>query len=149
VLAYRVSISMDTDCCMDAVKEAITRYGTPGIFNTNQGSQFTSAAFTGLLMRHGIRISMDGKGCWRDNVFIERLWRFIKYEEVCLHAHIGSATNNVRMLEGRFACHTVHPNISAQPRERFHLRGLPTVARGRMRVSAVVHELSLNDRFRD
>lgn len=79
VLAWRVSISMDTEFCIDAVEEAITKYGVPEIFNTDQGSQFTSTAFTGLLMRHGIRISMDGKGCWRDNVFIERLWRSIKY----------------------------------------------------------------------
>ncbi len=65
---------MDTEFCTDAVEEAITRYGTPEIFNTDQVSQFTSMAFTGLLGDHGIRISMDGKGCWRDNVFIERLW---------------------------------------------------------------------------
>ena len=73
MLAWRLSISMDTEFCTDAVQEAITRYGTPEIFNTDQASQFTSAAFTGLLMNYGIRISMDGKGCWRDNVFIERL----------------------------------------------------------------------------
>jgi putative transposase len=85
VLAWRVSISMDTEFCTDAVEEAIIRYGTPEIFNTDQGSQFTSTAFTGLLTDHGIRISMDGKGCWRDNVFIERLWRSIKYEDVYLH----------------------------------------------------------------
>jgi len=82
VLAWRLSISMDTAFCTEAVEEAITRYGKPEIFNTDQGSQFTSSAFTGLLHGHGIRISMDGKGCWRDNVFIERVWRSIKYEEV-------------------------------------------------------------------
>ncbi len=71
VLAWRLSISRDAEFCTDAVEEAITRYGTPEIFNTDQGSQFTSAAITGQLMRHDIRISMDGKGCWRDNVFIE------------------------------------------------------------------------------
>ena len=73
VLAWRLSISMDTEFCTDAVEEAITRYGTPKIFNTDQGSQFPVAAFTGLLMNHGVCISMDGKGCWRDNVFVERL----------------------------------------------------------------------------
>ena len=87
VLAWRLSISMDTAFCTEAVEEAIAKYGKPEIFNTNQGSQFTSSAFTGLLLEHGIRISMDGKGCWRDNVFIERVWRSIKYEEVYLHAY--------------------------------------------------------------
>ena len=87
VLAWRLSISMDTAFCTEAVEEAIARYGKPEIFNTDQGSQFTSNEFTGLLHGHGIRISMDGKGCWRDNVFIERVWRSIKYEEVYLHAY--------------------------------------------------------------
>ncbi len=87
VLAWRVSITMDTDFCIEAVEEAIARHGTPEIFNTDQGSQFTSQAFTGLHKGHGIAISMDGKGCWRDNVFIERLWKSVKYEEVYLHAH--------------------------------------------------------------
>ena len=73
VLAWRLSISMDTAFCTEAVEEAIARYGKPEIFNTDQGSQFTSNEFTGLLHGHGIRISMDGKGCWRDNVFIERV----------------------------------------------------------------------------
>ncbi len=73
VLAWRVSITMDTAFCGDAVEEALERYGAPNIFNTDQGSQFTSEAFTGLLKDHGIRISMDGRGSWRDNVFIERL----------------------------------------------------------------------------
>ena len=72
---------------MAAVQEAITRYGTPDIFNTDQGCQFTSQEFTRLLKDHGIQISMDGKGCWRDNVFVERLWKSIKYEEVYLHAY--------------------------------------------------------------
>ena len=87
VLAWRVSITMDVDFCVAAVEEAIARHGAPEIFNTDQGSQFTSAAFTGLLRQHDIAISMDGKGCWRDNVFVERLWRSIKYEEVYLHAY--------------------------------------------------------------
>ena len=87
VLDWRVSISMDTEFCIEAVEESITRYGTPEIFNADQGSQFTSAAFTGLLGDHGIRTSMDSKGCWRDNVFIARLWRSIKYEDVYLQAY--------------------------------------------------------------
>ena len=86
VLAWHLSISMDTAFCTEAVEEAIAKCGKPEIFNTDQGSQFTSSTFSGLLLEHGIRISMDGKGCWRDNVFIERVWRSIKYEEVYLHA---------------------------------------------------------------
>jgi putative transposase len=87
VLTWRLSITMTADFCLEAVDEAVSRHGAPDIFNTDQGSQFTSEAFTGLLKQHGIRISMDGKGCWRDNVFVERLWRSIKYEEVYLHAY--------------------------------------------------------------
>lgn len=74
VLAWRVSITMDVYFCIEALEEAITRYGTPEIMNTDQGSQFNSLAFTGLLKEHGIRISMDGKGAWRDNIFVERLF---------------------------------------------------------------------------
>ena len=87
VLAWRLSVSMNTDFCIDAVEEAIAKYGKPEIFNTDQGSQFTSAEFTGLLNQNDIAISMDGKGAWRDNVFVERLWKSIKYEEVYLHAY--------------------------------------------------------------
>lgn len=87
VLSWRVSISMDTSLCLDAVAEAVTRFGAPRIFNTDQGSQFSSEAFTGLLKQHGIQISRDGKGCWRDNVFIERLWKSVKYEAVYLRAY--------------------------------------------------------------
>lgn len=87
VLAWRLSNTLTTDFCIEALEEAIIRYGTPEIFNTDQGSQFTSAEFTGALKARCIRISMDGKGCWRDNVFVERLWRTIKYEEVYLKAY--------------------------------------------------------------
>jgi putative transposase len=87
VLAHRVSISMDTAFCLEALEEALAKHGRPEIFNTDQGSQFTSEAFTGALKECGIQISMDGRGSWRDNVFVERLWRSIKYEEVYLHAY--------------------------------------------------------------
>jgi putative transposase len=87
VLAWRLSNTLTTDFCVDAVQEAITRYGRPEIFNTDQGCQFTSQEFTGFLQTHGIRISMDGAGRWRDNVFVERLWRSLKYEEVYLQAY--------------------------------------------------------------
>ena len=116
VLAWRLSISMDTEFCIEAVQEAIARYGTPDIFNTDQGSQFTSAAFTGLLIEHGIRISMDGKGCWRDNVFIERLWRSIKYEVVYLHAY--ERVSQARAGIGRYIefYNTRRPHSSLQAR---------------------------------
>ena len=78
VLAWRLSNTLTTDFCLDAVQEAIIQYGTPTIFNTDQGCQFTSLEFTGLLTQHGIQISMDGTGCWRDNVFVERFWKSIK-----------------------------------------------------------------------
>ena len=87
VLAWRLSNTLTTDFCLDAVREAITEYGCPEIFNTDQGCQFTSQEFTGLLKDQGIQISMDGKGCWRDNVFVERLWKSLKYEEVYLPAY--------------------------------------------------------------
>lgn len=87
VLAWRLSNSWTTDFCVEAVQEAMTRYGKPEIFNTDQGCQFTSQEFTGLLNDHGIQISMDGTGRWRDNVFVERLWRSLKYEEAYLHAY--------------------------------------------------------------
>ena len=87
VLAWRISITMDVHFCLEAVEEAIQRYGTPVIMNTDQGSQFTSRAFVGLMKEHEIRISMDGKNSWRDNVFAERLWRSVKYEDIYLRAY--------------------------------------------------------------
>lgn len=87
VLAWRLSITLEVDFCIEAVEEALARYGKPDIFNTDQGSQFTSIDFIKMLKDSDIAISMDGKGAWRDNVFVERLWRTIKYEEVYLHAY--------------------------------------------------------------
>jgi putative transposase len=89
VLAWRLSTSMEADFCVRTLEDALTRWGQPDIFNTDQGVQFTSEGFTHVLIAHGIRISMDGKGRCLDNVFIERLWRSLKYEEVFLHAYDG------------------------------------------------------------
>ncbi len=86
-LAWRLSNTMDVSFCVSALEEALTRFGKPEIFNTDQGSQFTSAAFTGTLAAAGIRISMDGRGRWMDNVFIERLWRSLKYEDIYLKGY--------------------------------------------------------------
>ncbi len=115
VLSWRVSITMDVYFCLEALEEAIARYGAPEIVNTDQGSQFTSQAFTGLLSKHGIRISMDGKGSWRDNVFIERLWRSVKYEEVYLHAY-----DTVSDARAGIACYF---NLYNQRRPHSSLKG--------------------------
>jgi putative transposase len=87
VLSWRVSITMEAAFCVEALQDALAKYGKPEISNTDQGSQFTGAAFTDVLADNGIAISMDGKGAWRDNVFVERLWRTVKYEEVYLKAY--------------------------------------------------------------
>ncbi len=87
VLSWRLSNSLTADFCVEALEEAIAKYGAPEIFNTDQGSQFTASSFIQVLQKHHIRISMDGRGAWRDNVFVERLWKSVKYEEVYLHAY--------------------------------------------------------------
>ena len=100
VLAWRLSITMETAFCIEALEEALVRHGKPEIFNTDQGSQFTSLAFTSVLIRNNIAISMDGKGSWRDNVFVERLWRTVKYEEVYLRAY--QTVSEARTSIGRY-----------------------------------------------
>ena len=100
VLAWRLSNTLSTDFCIEAVQEAFGRFGCPQIFNTDQGSQFTSEEFTTLLKEKGVAISMDGKGCWRDNVFVERLWKSIKYEEVYLKAY--GSVNEARSSLGSY-----------------------------------------------
>jgi putative transposase len=87
VLSWQLSITMEEAFCVETLEDALARHGKPKIFNTDQGSQFTGAAFTGVLIKNGIAISMDGKGAWRDNVFVERLWRSVKYDEVYLRAY--------------------------------------------------------------
>ena len=100
VLSWRVSNTLDASFCVEALNEAIETYGAPEIFNTDQGSQFTSEEFTGVLKQHDIRISMDGKGRWVDNVFVERLWRSVKYEEVYLRAY--DSIDDARASLGRY-----------------------------------------------
>jgi putative transposase len=100
VLAWRLSITLEAAFCIEALEEALARYGRPEIFNTDQGSQFTSTAFTEVLLKNEIAISMDGKGAWRDNVFVERLWRSIKYEEVYLKAY--DSVSEARASIGRY-----------------------------------------------
>ena len=100
VLSWRVSITMEAAFCVETLEEALAKHGKPEIFNTDQGSQFTGTAFTGLLASHGIAISMDGKGAWRDNVFVERVWRSVKYEEVYLRAY--DSVSEARTSIGRY-----------------------------------------------
>jgi putative transposase len=100
VLSWRVSNTLDASFCVEALEEAIETHGVPEIFNTDQGGQFTGDDFTGTLKQHGIHISMDGKGRWIDNVFVERLWRSVKYEEVYLKAYDSIA--DARASLGRY-----------------------------------------------
>jgi putative transposase len=100
VLSWRVSITMEAAFCVETLEDALAKYGKPDIFNTDQGSQFTCPAFIGVLKTHDIKISMDGKGAWRDNVFVERLWRSVKYEEVYLHAY--DSVSDARTGIGRY-----------------------------------------------
>jgi putative transposase len=100
VLSWRLSISMDATFCVETLEDALAHHGKPDIVNTDQGSQFTGAAFTSTLANNDIAISMDGKGAWRDNVFVERLWRSVKYEEVYLHAY--DSVSEARASIGRY-----------------------------------------------
>jgi putative transposase len=113
VLAWRLSITLEVEFCLEAVEEALAKYGRPEIFNTDQGSQFTSAAFTSLLLENTIAISMDGRGSWRDNVFVERLWRSVKYEEVYLHAYdtVGQARASLGRYLDFYNPASQHPSV--------------------------------------
>ena len=100
VLSWRLSNTLTAGFCVEALDEALVRFGKPDIFNTDQGSQFTSIDFTAVLKKAEIAISMDGRGAWRDNVFVERLWRSIKYEEVYIHAY--NTVSQARAGIGRY-----------------------------------------------
>jgi transposase InsO family protein len=100
VLSWRLSITMEAAFCVETLEDALARHGKPEIFNTDQGSQFTGSAFSSVLANNGIAISMDGKGAWRDNVFVERLWRSVKYEEVYLRAY--DSVSEARASIGRY-----------------------------------------------
>jgi putative transposase len=129
VLAWRLSITLEVDFCLEAVEEALARHGKPEIFNTDQGSQFTSTDFTGLLLKNDIAISMDGRGAWRDNVFVERLWRSVKYEEVYLRAYDTVA--EARTLIGRyldfFNSKRPHSSLAARTPDHAYFARLPTL----------------------
>jgi putative transposase len=130
VLAWRVSITMEVDFCLEAVEEALARYGKPTIFNTDQGSQFTSTAFTGLLLENGISISMDGRGAWRDNVFVERLWRSVKYEEVYLRAYdtVAEARASIGRYLDFFNTKRPHSSLGARTPDDTYFNRLTPLA---------------------
>jgi putative transposase len=130
VLSWRVSNSLTADFCVDALEEAIARFGAPEIFNTDQGSQFTSADFIGVLKQHGIRISMDGRGAWRDNVFVERLWRSVKYEEVYLRAYesVSAAKAGIGKYFVFFNTRRPHSSLDRQTPDTVYFKNLPIAA---------------------
>jgi len=126
VLSWRVSVTMEADFCIEALEEAFARYGKPDIFNTDQGSQFTSAAFTGALIKNNVAISMDGRGAWRDNVFVERLWRTIKYEEVYLRAYqsVGEARASIGRYLGFYNTRRPHSSLDRQTPDQAYFNPL-------------------------
>ena len=130
VLAWRVSITLEVAFCLEAVEEALARHGRPEIFNTDQGSQFTSQDFTGLLFDNAIAISMDGKGAWRDNVFVERLWRSVKYEEVYLRAYdsVAEARASIRRYLDFYNRKRPHSSLDARTPDHAYFLDLPQVA---------------------
>jgi putative transposase len=127
VLAWRVSITMQADFCVEALEEALGRYGNPEIFNTDQGSQFTGMAFTGVLLREKVAISMDGRGAWRDNVIVERLWRSVKYEEVYLHAYsaVSEARGSIGRYLGFYNSRRPHSSLAAKTPDQTYFDNLP------------------------
>lgn len=130
VLSWRLSITMDTGFCNEAVEDALKRHGGPEIFNTDQGSQFTSEAFTGLLKDNGIKISMDGRGSWKDNVFVERLWKSVKYKEVYLKAYdsVSEARAGLGSYFEFFNARRPHSSLGGMIPDEFYTRPLPAPA---------------------
>jgi putative transposase len=127
VLSWRVSNTMDIAFCLEALDEALSQYGTPEIFNTDQGSQFTSETFTRRLKDEGIQISMDGKGSWRDNVFVERLWRSVKYEEVYLKAYasVTEARRSIGTYLDFYNRRRPHSSLDGVPPDQFYCNSRP------------------------
>jgi putative transposase len=127
VLAWRLSNSMTVDFCLEAVEAAVRDYGTPEILNTDQGSQFTDTDFVALVQQHGIQISMDGKGSWRDNVFVERLWKSLKYEEVYLHAYdsVGEARKGIQRYFSFYNQRRPHSSLDGRTPDMVYFAALP------------------------
>ena len=127
VLSWRVSITMEAAFCVETLEDALAKHGKPEIFNTDQGSQFTGAAFTGVLASNGIAISMDGKGAWRDNAFVERLWRSVKYEEVYLRAYasVGDARASIGRYLDFYNRRRPHSSLDGMTPDRAYFPPLP------------------------
>jgi putative transposase len=127
VLSWRVSITMEAAFCVETLEDALARHGKPDIFNTDQGSQFTGSAFTGMLANNGIAISMDGKGAWRDNVFVERLWRSVKYEEVYLRAYdsVSDARASIARYLDFYNGRRPHSSLDGMTPDRAYCKPLP------------------------
>ena len=127
VLAWRLSITMEASFCIEAVEEALARYGRPEIFNTDQGSQFTSTEFTGVLLNNAVAISMDGKGSWRDNVFVERLWKSVKHEEVYLHAYdsVDQAREGLQRYFSFYNQRRPHASLDGRTPDTVYFGALP------------------------
>ncbi|MGF7210001.1 transposase InsO family protein [Skermanella aerolata] len=130
VLSWRLSITMEAGLCVEAFEEALTRHGKPEIFNTDQGSQFTSTVFTSLLTDNAIAISMDGRGAWRDNVFVERLWRSVKYEEVYLKAYdtVAETRKSLARYIGFYNSRRPHSSLDRQTPDHAYFTPLPQIA---------------------
>ena len=130
VLSWRLSITLEAAFCVEALEEALARHGRPEIFNTDQGSQFTSDDFTSVLLKAGIAISMDGKGAWRDNVFVERLWRSVKYEEVYLRAYdtVGEARASIGRYLSFYNGRRPHSSLDRQTPDQAYFTRLPQSA---------------------
>ena len=130
VLSHRVSISMEAGFCVEALEEAIGKHGKPTIFNSDQGSQFTCEAFTGVLFKNEIAISMDGKGSWRDNVFVERLWRSVKYEEVYLRAYdtVAEARASLAKYLDFYNRQRPHSSLDRKTPDEAYFKSLPFAA---------------------
>ena len=128
----RVSITMEADFCIEALEEALARYGRPEIFNTDQGSQFTSAAFTGVLLKNGIAISMDGKGSWRDNVFVERLWRIdqIRGGVSAGLRHVAEARASIGRYLSFYNSRRPHSSLDRQTPDQAYFNRLPQTRGG-------------------
>jgi putative transposase len=127
VLSWRLSVTMEAAFCVETLEDALSRHGKSDIFNTDQGSQFTGAAFTGVLIKNGIAISMDGKGAWRDNVFVERLWRSVKYEEVYLHAYdsVGEARTSIGRYLDFYNGRRPHSSLDGATPDHAYFTSLP------------------------
>jgi putative transposase len=130
VLSWRLSITLEAAFCIEALEEALARYGRPEIFNTDQGSQFTSHDFTSVLLKNEIAISMDGKGAWRDNVFVERLWRSIKYEEVYLRAYdsVAEARTSIGRYLTFYNGRRPHSSLDRRTPDQAYFTPLPQLA---------------------